>query len=384
MRRLGMPLFLGACSFLGGVAAVTVVPRLLALPAFAQGAALLGTPGPAAGAAAEPPRGEVGRLSERFEWVARKVMPAVVSIDARKARPNGKDKEESGSGVLVRVAGQRGTFALTNNHVVDGSTPLQITVSLADNRILRPSRMWTDPETDVAVLRLDAEDLPAATLGDSDSARVGHWVLAFGSPFGLNQSVTHGIVSARDRGQIGLGSSIRIKEFLQIDAAINSGNSGGPLANLDGEVIGINTAIASHSGDNSGVAFSIPANLVRRVVGQLLEKGAVTRGYLGLQVARTFEAPDAARLGLDRAQGALVETVYPDTPAAKAGLRANDVVLQVDGVVVRNENHFINVISGYSAGQPVRLRVWRERREVAVGATVGDWSAGQSRFRAAP
>src|SRR5437763_10024050 len=152
---------------------------------------------------------------------------------------------------------------------------------------------------------------PVAPLGDSDKARVGQWVLAFGSPFGLNQTVTHGILSARERGQISLGSTIRIKDFLQTDAAINPGSSGGPLVDLDGQVIGINTAIASSSGSNSGVAFSIPINMVKKIVAQLLEKGSVTRGYLGLQVVSSFEAADAVKMGLSRAQGAWVETIYP-------------------------------------------------------------------------
>src|SRR5262249_17960012 len=192
-----------------------------------------------------------------------------------------------------------------------------------------------------------------------DHTRVGQWVLAIGSPFGLNQTVTHGIISARERGQVSLGSTIRIKDFLQTDAAINPGSSGGPLVNLEGEVIGINTAIASHSGSNSGVAFSIPINLVKRVMHQLVEKGTVSRGYLGMQLAQAFEVADALRLGLDRAQGALVESVYPDTPAAAAGLRSNDVILQVDGVVIRNENHLINLIAAMPVGQRVRLQVWR-------------------------
>src|SRR5262249_36276885 len=180
----------------------------------------------------------------------------------------------------------------------------------------------------------------------SDGVRVGQWALAIGSPFGLSQTVTHGIISARERGQVSLGNTIRIKDFLQTDAAINPGSSGGPLVNLEGDVIGINTAIASHSGSNSGVAFSIPINLVKRVTKQLLEKGSVSRGYLGMQLAASFEAADAQKLGLDRVQGALVETVYRDTPAATAGLRVNDVILQVDEVTIRHENHFINLISG--------------------------------------
>src|SRR5207302_6110658 len=188
------------------------------------------------------------------------------------------------------------------------------------------------------------------------------------SPFGLNQSVTHGIISARERGQVSLGSTIRIKDFLQTDAAINPGSSGGPLVNLNGEVIGINTAIASHSGSNTGVAFSIPVNLVKRVMKQLLEQGAVSRGYLGMQLAQSFEPGDALKLGLDRVQGAWVEAVYAGTPAAQAGLRANDVVLQVDSRSIRNENHLINLISTLAAGQKVRLEVWRERKTFTLEA----------------
>src|SRR5207253_4924075 len=157
-----------------------------------------------------------------------------------------------------------------------------------------------------AVLRLDVPGLPTASLGNSDRCRVGQWVVAIGSPFGLNQSLTHGIISARERGSVSLGNTIRIKDFLQTDAAINPGSSGGPLLNLDGEVIGINTAIASQSGGNSGVAFAIPINLVKRVVRQLQERGSVARGYLGLQLTSSFEPADAQALGLDRLRGAKV------------------------------------------------------------------------------
>jgi S1-C subfamily serine protease len=369
MRRFVLIVFLGCCAFAGGLAGTAMAP--LGRPVVAQGVPLTSPT-------------DLARLSDRFEQVARRVLPAVVALEASKpAIRGGKARavEESGSGVLIRLPEQRGTFVLTNNHVVQQAGPEQITVGLADSRLMKPTRVWADPESDIAILRLEADDLPAATLGDSDQARVGRWVLAMGSPFGLNQTVTHGIISAVNRGQVSLGSTIRIKDFLQTDAAINPGSSGGPLVNLDGEVIGINTAIASPSGSNSGVAFSIPINLVKRVQRQLMEKGAVARGYLGLQVASSFEATDAARLGLDRAQGALVETVYADTPAAAAGLRTNDVVLQVDGVPIRNENHFINLISGLAAGQRIRLQVWRDRRTVALEAVVGDWSLGQSRFR---
>jgi S1-C subfamily serine protease len=332
------------------------------------------------------PTSDVLQIGDRFEIVARKVSPAVVYIEATKpAGTSDKSRpvEESGSGVIIKVDGESRFLVLTNNHVIAKAEPDQITINLADGRLLHPGRIWADPESDVALLRLDVTgQLPTAPLGDSDSARVGQWVLAIGSPFGLNQTVTHGIVSALDRGQISLGSTIRIKDFLQTDAAINPGSSGGPLVNLDGEIIGINTAIASHNGNNSGVAFSIPVNLVKRVMRQLLEKGSVARGYLGLQLAQAFEPADALKLGLDRVRGALVETVYPQTPAANAGLRANDVILQVDGVSIRNENHLINLVSALAAGQKVRLQVWRDRKTTALDATVGDWSKGQSRFRA--
>jgi S1-C subfamily serine protease len=333
-------------------------------------------------------RSDLIQIGSRFEMVARQVSPAVVYVEATKpATPNGASRtrpvEESGSGVIIRAEGWSGYLVLSNNHVIAHAPPEQITVSLADGRLFHPSRVWADPESDVAVLRLDSvEDLPTATLGDSDRARVGQWVLAIGSPFGLNQTVTHGIVSARERGQISLGSTIRIKDFLQTDAAINPGSSGGPLVNLDGQVIGINTAIASHNGNNSGVAFSIPINLVKQVMRQLLERGTVARGYLGMQLAQAFEPADALRLGLDRVQGALVEVVYPETPAAAAGLQPDDVVLQIDGVVVRHENHLINSVSGLTPGRKVQLQVWRARKLHTLEAVVGDWSRAQARFHA--
>jgi S1-C subfamily serine protease len=386
MKRVLMMLFLGGCAFFGSTVAVTVTSRLPP-PVAAQPQAAP----PIKPAAALPlPTSDVLQLGDRFEAVARRVSPAVVYIEATKppvttpaAAGKGRPVEESGSGVIIRAADGKGFLVLTNNHVIAHAKADQITVNLADGRLFHPKRVWADPESDVAVLGLDVkEPLPDVPLGDSDTARVGQWVLAVGSPFGLNQTVTHGIVSARERGQVSLGSTIRIKDFLQTDAAINPGSSGGPLINLDGEVIGINTAIASQSGNNSGVAFSIPINLVKRVMQQLLEKGGVARGYLGMQVAQTFEPADALKLGLDRVRGALVEAVYPETPAAAAGLRANDVVLQVDTTPIRNENHLINLISTLAAGQRVRLQIWRDRQLLSLEAVVGDWTKAQQRFRA--
>jgi S1-C subfamily serine protease len=380
MKRFAMLTFLGACAFGGGSAAVSLSPQLIS-PALAQQQ----PPGNSAPATAHA---DVNALGDRFESIANKVCPAVVSIEtvkpARPSVPGKKNRplEESGSGFIVR-GGKAGHLVLTNNHVIADARPEQITIHLADGRVFHPSQVLADPESDVAVLALptSADALPTVTLGNSNSARVGQWVLAVGCPFGLSQSVTHGIVSARDRGQVSLGNAIRIKEFLQTDAAINPGSSGGPLVDLRGEVIGINTAIASPSGSNSGVAFSIPINLATRVMQQLLEKGTVARGYLGMQVARSFEPADALKLGLDRLQGAWVESIYPETPAAQAGLKPGDVVLQVEGVSIRNENHLINLISALPPGQRVRLHVWRERNRVTLEAVVGDWAKAREKLR---
>ncbi len=381
MKRILTTVLLAGCAFAGGVAGTAILQNPAAVNAQNDKSAPPPPP-PFTGAATV-------QVGDRFEHIIQKVSPAVVAIEAIKppAPSSGnrtgsaKPVEESGSGVIVKIEGVRGVVVITNNHVVSNAKAEQITVHLADNRLFHPTQVWTDPESDIAALRLDQEGLPTAPLGDSERARVGQWVLAFGSPFGLNQTVTHGIISARERGQVGLGSTIRIKDFLQTDAAINPGSSGGPLVNLDGEIVGINTAIASHSGSNSGVAFSIPVNMVKRVVKQLVEKGAVTRGYLGVHLSQTMEPADALKLGLDRVHGALVESIYPESPAAQAGLRASDVVLQVDGVGIRNENHLINLISTLPAGQRVRLEVWRDRKTMRIEAIVGDWSKAQSRLR---
>jgi len=240
MKRLQSILLFGVCALLGGAAVFVIGPHWQT-PAGAQ--TTLSHPGSLA------PSSDILKIADRFETVARLVSPSVVYVEATKpggvaAPGKSRSVEESGSGVVIRVSGQRGPLVLTNNHVISQASPDQIAVNLADGRLLRPGRIWTDPESDVAILRLDGVDnLASAVLGDSDKARVGQWVLAIGSPFGLNQTVTHGIVSARERGQISLGNTIRIKDFLQTDAAINPGSSGGPLVNLDGEVIGINTAM---------------------------------------------------------------------------------------------------------------------------------------------
>jgi S1-C subfamily serine protease len=369
----------GGCAFFGGIAAEVFFHNPGTLSA-------QNPPLPPAPVPADPEKATVAALSEKFQAVVKQVGPAVVAVDAVKPPPapgasgsKGKPEEESGSGVLVKFSGIPGTVVVTNNHVVGAASPDKVFVTLSDGRILRPVRVLADPESDISLLQIDTDDLPTATLADSEKVRRGQWVLAFGSPFGLNQTVTHGIVSATDRGQISLGSTIRIKEFLQTDAAINPGSSGGPLVDLDGRVVGINTAIASKSGSSSGVSFSIPANLVKRVALQLFEKGSVTRGYLGVQLASALEPAEALRLGLSKVSGALVEIVHPGTPAATAGLRQGDVLLRLEDVELRDENHLINLVSALPPNQKVRLTVWRDRRAQAIEVLIGDWSASRSR-----
>jgi S1-C subfamily serine protease len=369
----------GGASFLGGVVADFLLRT--SGPLAAQGPPL--PPVPTA-IVAEGEKPTPHALAERFQAVIKQVSPSVVAVDAVKPPQSdptakGKPVEESGSGVLVKFRGVSGVVAVTNNHVVGGAEPAKVYVTLSDGRIIQPSRILADPESDISLLQLDDETLPTVELGDSDRVRRGQWVLAFGSPFGLNQTVTHGIISATERGQINLGSTIRIKEFLQTDAAINPGSSGGPLVDLDGRVVGINTAIASKSGDNSGVSFSIPANMVKRIAGQLIEKGVVSRGYLGVQLASALEPGEALRLGLSRVSGALVEIVHAGTPAESAGLKPGDVILKLEDVGLRDENHLINLISALPSGQKVRLTVWRDRRAQTAEVTIGEYPGQRPR-----
>lgn len=361
----------GGCALLGGAAAELLfrTPGML----FAHNPPL-----PPAPVVTDPDPTVATTLTNHFDAVIKRVGPAVVSVDAvQPPDPVGtsKSKEESGSGVLVRFPRVPGTVVVTNHHVVGSAPRDKVYVTLSTGRIVQPTRILADPESDITLLQLDDATLPTVELGDSDRVVRGQWVLAFGSPFGLNQTVTHGIISATDRGQISLGSTIRIKEFLQTDAAINPGSSGGPLVDLHGRVVGINTAIASKSGDNSGVAFSIPANLVKRIAAQLFEKGKVTRGYLGVQLATTLEPAEALRLGLNRVWGALVEIVHPGTPAEAAGLRVGDVLLRLEDIELRDENHLINLVAALPPGQKVRLVIWRDRRSQAVELTIGDYAA---------
>ena len=321
---------------------------------------------------------DVVALSERFQLISKKLAPAVVSIEARKTttlQNVKKQLEDSGSGVIVKLEKRPGYYVFTNNHIVEGATPENIILQLADGKLLKPKKTWTYPAADVALLQLETtENLAFAPLGNSDQVQQGQWVLALGSPFGLSQSLTHGIVSALGRGQVSLGSEIHIKDFIQSDAAINPGSSGGPLINLQGEVVGINTAIASQTGGSNGISFSIPVNYFKKAAEQLLDKGFVSRGYIGIQLAVSLEPFEALKLGLDRGWGAYIEDVRRDGPAGAAGLQRGDVILEVNQALVRNENHCINIISALPIGKPATFVVWRDKRRMVLQCMIEDYS----------
>ena len=235
--------------------------------------------------------------------IATVTTPSVVHIQSeRRVQGRGKE-EETGSGVILTSSKASGFFVVTNGHVID-KTPLDsISIHLHDGRVIQPEKVWTDVESDIAVLKIDGPNLTAAKWGDSRKVDIGYMVLAMGSPFGLSRSVTFGIISARGRRQLKLGKSDVInQDFLQTDAAINPGNSGGPLIDLQGRVIGINTAIASSSGGNEGIGFSIPSQLAQRVMDQLLEFGVVPRAYIGVKMDENFDSKLATQLKLDRLQ----------------------------------------------------------------------------------
>lgn len=305
--------------------------------------------------------------------VAHLATPSVVHIESRRNVPNKGVVEETGSGVLVTGSDGKGTYVVTNRHVIDGAIPGNISISLFDGRVINPEDIRADRDTDLAVLKVSASNLAPARWADSDKVDIGHMVLAVGSPFGLSQSVTFGIISAKGRRKLKLGTTAVLnQDFLQTDAAINPGNSGGPLIDLQGRIIGINTAIASSSGGNEGIGFSIPSNLVRRVMDQLLEYGVVQRAYLGVRLDPAFDLRSASRLKLDRIAGARVTEVYPNTAASKANLLYDDVILSFDGVDVEDENHLINLVSLTPFGKKVRMVVWRGSQKVPVIVQLGD------------
>ncbi len=328
---------------------------------------------------AEEAAAVLDRAGHVFEAVADAVSPAVVSVEARR-REGSTRTEDYGSGVVVRPFDGAQPVVVTNLHVVGGAEPQDIEISFdGGRRRCRPTRVWRDYDTDLALLGLPFGDVPTAKLANSDVATVGQWVLVMGTPFGLPRSVTHGIVSATNRRQIDMPGGVRIRDFLQTDAPINPGNSGGPLLNLRGEVLGINTAIASFTGRNSGVGFSIPANLVRWVATELVTHGKVRRAYLGVDVpqAGDYTLTVAQSLGLEAPRGALLKSVKEGSPAAEAGLKARDVVLEFDGVALEDEDHLINLVARTEIGRAIDLAVWRGGAKQSLRIVLTERPAGR-------
>jgi serine protease Do len=327
-----------------------------------------------------------------FYPIVQKVVPAVVNIASSKIvrtpedqlspffsdpffrqffgniprMPQRQLERSLGSGVIVSSGG----YVLTNNHVVSGAN--EIEVSLADKRNFKATIVGTDSMTDVAVIKLNAENLPVLVLGNSDNIEVGNFVLAVGNPFGLNGTVTMGIISAKGRGNLGIEN---YENFIQTDAAVNPGNSGGALVDVHGELIGINTAIVAGSGGgNQGIGFAVPINMARQVMDQILKNGKVVRGYLGAwiqnvtpQIARSFHLP--------KAEGVLLSDIAPAGPAARAGLAKGDIVLQMDGQPVNDPTQFQLKVSMTPPGSNVTLKIFRNGSESTVTVKLGELPA---------
>ncbi|MFQ5797814.1 MAG: Do family serine endopeptidase [Bacteroidota bacterium] len=315
--------------------------------------------------------------SKAFVEVAKAVTPTVVSIIVRTAgkAPSedfegfrfffGPDfpkfehppQQGAGSGVIVTQDG----YVITNSHVVKDADEGGIEVTLSDKRRFQARLVGTDPTTDLAVVKIDVDGLTAAALGNSDELEVGQWVLAIGNPFTLSSTVTAGIVSALGRGQLRIirDTPYGIENFIQTDAAINPGNSGGALVNLRGEVVGINTAIATTNARFQGYGFAIPVNLAKVVVKDLIVYGKVSRGYIGVQI-KTIDATLAKALGLQRTQGVLVDNVVSASAAEEAGIKAGDVILMVDGRDVNAANELQTLIATRHPGDVVKLKIYRD------------------------
>jgi serine protease Do len=338
------------------------------------------------------------QMEENLVQVAEKITPAVVNITASKKvaqtgaveeiQPFGQDNplrdffgEEfskkfrkgpdqdkdsrmrgMGSGVIVSPDG----YILTNAHVVKDAD--EIMVNLSDKRSLAAKVAGIDSNSDIAVIKINAKNLPAAAFGDSDKMRVGSFVMAVGSPFGLNRTVTSGIVSAKGRTNVGI---VDYEDFIQTDAAINPGNSGGPLVNIDGEVVGINTAIASRSGGYQGIGFAIPSNSAKLIMDELIKTGTVRRGLLGVHIQDVTEAL-AKSYGLPEVGGAVVSTVETGSQAEKAGVKKDDVVVKFNGQPIGGAAELKNFVAKERPGSTAKLTIFRNKKTVEVSVKIGE------------
>jgi serine protease Do len=320
---------------------------------------------------------DLRNANRAFIEVSKAVTPTVVNvIVTTKAKEQSNDMQEffhffgpdykfrepspqqgSGSGVIISPEG----YILTNNHVVDEAQDGGVEVILNDTRRLKARITGTDPTTDLAVIKVEGDNLPTAAFGNSDSLEVGEWVLAIGNPLGLSSTVTAGIISATGRniGIIQDNQGYGIENFVQTDAAINPGNSGGPLVNLNGEVIGINSAIATTNQRYQGYGFAIPINLARSVAEDLIRFGKIRRGYIGVNI-QSVDETTAKAIGLDRAKGVLIQGIVDDGAAKAAGLREGDVILSVDGREVNQSNELQSFIARKHPGDEVKLKVFRD------------------------
>ena len=277
--------------------------------------------------------------------------------------PRRRQQSSLGSGVIIDKSG----LILTNNHVIKDAD--EITVKFSNNQELKGKVVGVDPKTDLAVIRVSAkEDLPVAALGDSDGLRVGEWAIAIGNPFGLDHTLTVGVVSATGRSEVGIAA---YENFIQTDASINPGNSGGPLLNIRGEVIGINTAIVA---TGQGIGFAIPVNMVRKVVDDLVKKGKVTRGWLGIGIQPL--TPELAKsFGLQAEEGILINQVMPGSPAEAAGLKAGDLVQTVDGKSIKEPRQLQRVIAETDIGKTVEISILRGKEQRTVKVQVREMPA---------
>jgi serine protease Do len=331
------------------------------------------------GAQSKPPTPHptLQSLNEAYHGIAKEVTPTVVYIIVTSKPKNERSSQNpffhffgpdfqtprqqpevgAGSGVILTQDG----YILTNNHVVEGATSDGIEVTLWDNRVFKKARLiGTDKYTDLAVVKIDAQDLPIPHLGNSDNVEVGHTVFAFGNPLGLTSTMTQGIVSALGR-QLRIiedGSPLGIEDFIQTDAAVNPGNSGGALVDINGEVVGINSAIATTNARYQGYSFAIPINLAKKVAADLIKSGKVRRGYIGVTI-QTVDATMAKANGLSKPSGVFVQTVASKSAGAEAGLKEGDIIISVDGKEVNTSNQLQTIIASHYPGEKVILKVYR-------------------------
>ncbi|MHC2067983.1 S1C family serine protease [Bremerella sp. T1] len=308
------------------------------------------------------------RHLNHLKRVVKFVRPSIVHIETTMAG-NGfsrnSEVDEAGAGIIFSHG--KGFFILTNRHVINQAPLERIRIYLEDGRLIRAKRVLTDRDTDVAVVEVDAERLVPAEVGDSSRVEVGEMVFAVGSPFGLSQTVTYGIISAVGRRNLQLGrQGLKLQNFFQTDAAINPGNSGGPLINLRGEVIGLNTAIASNSGGNDGIGFAIPIHAALSVAEQLIEKGQVARAFFGVRMDADFDAAAAKEIGLFRARGAKVSGVTPGSPAEAAKIQVGDIITKFHGQEVEDDLQLINIVSLCPLDEDIRFEIFRDGKFVEM------------------